>query len=295
MRRLPNLNQIKAFEAAARHLSFKDASAELFVSDAAVGHQIKALEEALDVKLFNRKTRAVELTASGAKLLPRLTAALDEIEAAAAEISNKDTGTLKLTAAPFYTNRIVLPNLPAFKADHPGIDVKIVFEDQVVDFTTSDIDGGLRYGNGDWPGLTAVFLHGDLVSPICAPSYVKGRRLPLEPDEIADMLLGVGGSGDRDWVDWFDVVGFEPPSSLNIIEYNNRARMFDLALSGNGVVLGDLKLVASDLEKGHLVRLHPAAIPRDRAMYLVYPENVRSDSIIVKFAHWLRDLVKEEP
>lgn len=294
MRRLPNLNQIKAFEAAARHLSFKDAAAELFVSDAAVGHQIKALEDALEVKLFNRKTRAVELTAAGAKFLPRLTAALDEIEAATTEISDKDSGVLKLTAAPFYTNRIVLPNLPAFRASHPGIDVKIVFEDQVVDFTTSDIDGGLRYGDGNWPGLTAVFLHGDQVSPVCAPSYVQGRKLPLEPEEIAEMLLGIGGSGDRDWKDWFDAVGYVPEPSMNIIEYNNRARMFDLALSGNGVVLGDLKLIASDIEKGHLVRLHPAAIPRDRAMYLVYPEKDRPETKMDLFAEWLRELVSDE-
>ncbi|MDG1432263.1 MAG: LysR substrate-binding domain-containing protein [Paracoccaceae bacterium] len=295
MRRLPNLNQIKAFEAAARHLSFKHAAAELFVSDAAIGHQIKALEEALGVTLFRRLTRRVELTKAGAAYLPRLTAALDEIEAVTSEITEvQEKGVLKLTAAPFYTNRIVLPNLVKFRALYPEIDVKIVFEDEVVDFAKSDIEGGLRYGDGNWPGVTSVFLHGDMVSPVCAPSYVKGRKLPLEPADIAELLLGLGGSGDQDWMDWFNAADHQLKAAPNIIEYTNRARMFDLALSGNGVVLGDLKLIESDLEKGHLVQLHPLAIPRDRSMYLVYPDSEKPNPRIAKFGGWLSDLLSKD-
>ena len=292
MRRLPNLNQVKAFEAAARHLSFKAAASELFVSSAAIGHQIKALEEALGVKLFTRLTRRVELTESGALYLPRLTSALDAIEAATSEITDEvDKGVLKLTAAPFYTNRIVLPHLGKFRVLYPEIEVRIVFEDEVVDFATSDIDGGLRYGDGKWAGVTSVFLHSDQVSPVCAPSYVEGRTLPLEPHEIAELLLGIGGSSDQDWIDWFSAVGHEFDGSTNVIEYPNRARMFDLALSGNGAVLGDLKLIESDIEKGQLVRLHPMVIPRDRAMYLVFPEREKPNPRIEKFGGWLSNLV----
>ena len=295
MRKLPNLNQIKAFEAAARHLSFKQAANELFVSDAAVGHQIKALEEALGVKLFNRLTRRVELTRAGAAYYPRLKASLDEIEAATQDIHAEQTGgTIKITAAPFYTNRLVLPRLQEFRDQNPGLDVKITFEDEVVDFATSDIDAGLRYGDGNWPGLKAQFLHGDMISPVCSPSYLEGRKLPLEPEDISRMLLGIGGHGDTDWRDWFDATGFELKDLTNIIEYPNRARMFDLALSGNGAVLGDLQLISSDLEKGNLVRLHPLAIPRPRAMYLVYPEEGKPDPRIVSFGDWLKSIVEQD-
>lgn len=295
MRKLPNLNQIKAFEAAARHLSFKKAAEELFVTDAAVGHQIKALEEALDEKLFNRLTRKVELTRAGAAYYPRLKEALDEIEAATLEIfEGQKTGTLKLTAAPFYTNRLVLPRLREFKQRHPDMEVQISFEDEVVDFRTSEIDGGLRYGTGEWPGLKAVFLHGDQVSPVCAPSYLEGRQPPLEPEEIAEMLLGIGGHGDTDWRDWFQAAGSDLGEFPNTIDYPNRARMFDLALSGNGAVLGDLQLIASDLRKGNLVRLHPLAIPRPRAMYLVYPDTGKPDPRLESFGDWLREIVADE-
>lgn len=293
MRRLPNLNQIKAFEAAARHLSFKAAAEELFVSDAAVGHQIKALEEALGEKLFFRLTRKVKLTPVGEAYLPKLSAALDQIEAATQDIlAEKETHVLKITAAPFYTNRLVLPRLPEFRALHPGLDVKIVFEDEVVDFATSDIVAGLRYGSGDWPDLHVDMLHGDVVSPVCAPSYISGRSLPLEPDEIAQMMLGVGGKWGQDWTDWFEAAGAPQTNPLNVIEYQNRARMFDLALSGNGVVLGDLSLIASDLEKGNLVRLHPLAIPRERGMFLVSPKG-KPDPKLVKFRDWLLSIVRE--
>ena len=184
----------------------------------------------------------------------------------------------------------MLPNLAAFNALHPEIEVKIVFEDQVVNFATSDIDAGLRYGDGKWTGLRAQFLHGDMVSPVCAPSYVEGRKLPLSSDEIGELLLGVGGHGDQDWADWFEAVGAEMPDRPRVVDYPNRARMFDLALSGNGVVLGDLQLIASDLEKGHLVRLHDIAMPRDRAMYLVSLEG-KPDPKLEKFGDWLMSIV----
>ncbi|MBS9717956.1 LysR substrate-binding domain-containing protein [Pseudohalocynthiibacter aestuariivivens] len=289
-RRLPNLNQLRAFEAAARHVSFKEAANELCVSQAAVSHQIKALEDYLEVQLFNRLTREVQLTETGEAYAPVLTRALDEIEGATAEVLNQRMeGTIVISAAPFYSNRLVLPRLKRFHDKNPGLRIQLRFEDDVIDFQKTDVDAGLRYGDGKWPGLAAILLHGDQIGPVCSPSFIGNKSLPLRPTEIADMTLGHIEGRMHDWFDWFKSAGIKNLPDLTTVEYKNRARMLDLALSGNGIAIADSKLTQTDEATGQLVRLHPLTVATSRGMYLVFPKSLRPDQRIVEFADWMQN------
>ncbi|MDA5094069.1 LysR substrate-binding domain-containing protein [Aliiroseovarius sp. KMU-50] len=289
MRKLPNLNQLRVFEAASRHQSFKEAANELCVTQAAVSHQIKALEEHLGVQLFRRLTREVRLTPVGAELAPTITQALDQLETATTDMaSRKMSGSLRISAAPFYTNRLVLPRLSRFHDLYPDLKVQLMFEDRLVDFQSDDLEAGLRYGDGNWPGLTALHLHGDRIGPVCAPSYVDGAPFPLPPDQIAKLTLGYIQGRETDWHDWFLAAGLEEVPQLMSVEYKNRARMLDLALSGNGVALADARLTQTDEAQGQLLRLHPMTIPSPRGMYLVFPETPHPDPRILAFAEWLK-------
>jgi len=288
-RRLPSLNQLRAFEAAARHRSFKHGAAELCVTQAAVSHQIKALEDALGTALFVRRTREVEPTAEAERLLAVLTRALDDIEAATLEASGTTlTGDLHLSAAPFYGNRWLLPRLDRFHADHPGLNVSVSLSFEVVDLAASGYDAALRFGTGEWPGLTAIRIHRDRVGPVCAPHCVAGRQLPLDPEDIAQQSLATTSRLDGEWEAWFAAADHEASGGLDLIVHRNRALAFDAALSGQAVCLADVRLSGAAEAAGHLVRLDPATVVMPRGMYLVYPDRSRPDPRVLAFADWLR-------
>jgi len=289
-RRLPSLNQLRAFEAAARHRSFKRGAAELCVTQAAVSHQVKALEAAIGLPLFVRRTREVALTAEAERLRDTLTRCLDEMEAAVLEVSGQTMlGELNISAAPFYANRWLLPRLPAFHATHPGLSVTVGLSFDLVDLATSGLDAALRYGAGDWPGLSGMLIHTDRIGPVCAPFHVRGMDLPLSPERIARLDLATSRNWQEDWQHWFRAAGHAPPGDLSLQVHDNRALAFDAALSGNAVCLADVRLTASAEAAGSLVRLSPVTIERSQRIHLVYPETSRPDPRVLAFGEWLRD------
>jgi LysR family glycine cleavage system transcriptional activator len=285
--RLPSLKQLRVFEAAVRRESFTDAADELFVTQAAVSHQIKALEADLGRSLFRRQGRGVIPTEAARIFAREIGAAFDRIQAATHQLDeNPMSGTLNISIAPFYGNRIVLPRLSRFHGLYPDIKVMPDMSSTVLDFRKSSIDAGLRYGKGIWAGVTARLMHADALVPVAAPTLVAGRKLPLSPAEIAEMMLGVVDGDEDDWPNWFAKAGFTPEKPLNMLAYGNRARVIDLAFSGHGVALADLKLTAADVAAGHLVRLNETPIRGGRAMYLVYPETEYPDPRVTAFGDW---------
>jgi len=287
--RLPSFKQLRAFEAAARHRSFKKAASELFVTQAAVSHQVKALEEMLGLGLFVRGTREVRPTDEATAYAKRLGEAFDIVATATAEIDrNRMSGTLRLSVAPFYGNRWLLPRLEGFRAAHPDLVVEAALSFDLVDFSSSDVDAAVRYGIGEWQGLHNIPIHRDLVGPVCAPKLLAGRTPPLDPAEIASMLLVTTSSWKEDWSAWFVAAGSEMPSDALIKKYDNRAFAFDAALSGNGVFLGDVRMTASDEAAGHLVRLHPLIVERPQGIHLVYPASRLRDPRIEVLGEWMK-------
>jgi LysR family glycine cleavage system transcriptional activator len=188
-RRLPNLNQLRAFEATARHLSFKDAASELFVTQAAISHQIKALEQDIGHQLFHRRGREVSLTEDARRFVADITPALDQIAKATATLKSKNiAGTLKLSTNGFLADRVIRPFLAEFKALYPDLQLDMSYARDIVDFSTADIDAALRWGEGPWKGLESILIY-DKIVPVCSPSLVEGLDLPMSAEKIAQLPL----------------------------------------------------------------------------------------------------------
>ena len=295
-RKLPPLKALQAFEAAARRESFKDAADELNVTHSAVSHQIKSLEDRLGLQLFRRKGRGVSVTDAGRAFAKELGQAFDRMEAAAAALDdNPMSGTLRVSIAPFYGNRLVLPRLSRFHQMYPDIRVEPNMSSTVLDYRKTDLDCGLRYGRGTWPGLVAVPLHFDELVPVAAPTVVEGQQLPLSPSEIAAMTLGFIDKDEEDWTNWLTLAGHKGGITGTILSYGNRARVIDLAFSGHGVALADVKLTAPDVEAGHLVRLSNHRVASRRGMWLVYPETEFPDPRVIAFGEWFKGEVEAIP
>src|SRR5438067_7988435 len=182
---LPPLSALRAFEAAARHMSFSKAADELHVTPAAISHQIHALEEDLGVRLFHRLNRSIELTASARVLLPGLSDAFAEIHASVRRLRvHNDTGTLTVTASPSIAAKWLVLRLHRFQAQHPEIDVRISTSDEIVDLTRGDFDLAIRYGTGRYPGLEIELLLRNEVFPACSPRLLEAEPPPRTPDAL---------------------------------------------------------------------------------------------------------------
>lgn len=287
-RRLPPLNQLRAFEAAARHRSFKRAAEELNVTQAAISHQIKALETGLQTPLFIRLTREVRPTPAAETLAAELTAALDRVAAAVEAVdASRRAAPLRLSSAPFFGNRWLLPRLGRFRAQRPDIVVRINLDFEVLDFATSDIDAAIRYGDGGWTGLAQERLSRDEVCPVAAPALLGGRAPPLTPQEIAALPLAMSTDRPEEWTDWFAAAGAPDVALCAAVQFSNRALTHDFALSGNGAAIADLRITELDVQAGRLIRLHPTTVTREMGMFLVYPIDRRRDPRITALAQWL--------
>ncbi len=281
-RRLPSLNQLRAFEAAARHESIKDGAEELCVTPTAVGHQIKALEHSLNSLLFHRKTRKIVLTDEGRELAETIGQALDLLEDAAERARTSDlSGTLKITVAPFFGNRWLLPRLPEFHAMYPDISIKPFLSFDYVDLEKSGFDAAVRYGAGDWEGLSSTLIYRDLIRPVCAPQLVQGLKLPMAANDILGLPIACARNWRDDWRDWARKAGAEIGEGRNIVEYESRAFMFDAALSGQAVILADLRMTAADEHAGRLVHLNPLTVERPQGIHVVTGER-KSDPRVAR-------------
>nr|WP_309503629.1 LysR substrate-binding domain-containing protein [uncultured Roseovarius sp.] len=287
-RRLPSLNQLRAFEAAARHESIKLGAEELCVTPAAVGHQIKALEQSLNTALFHRKTRKIILTDAGRALAATVGQALDDLETAAAKARTSDlSGCLRITVAPFFGNRWLLPRLPRFLALHPGMTIKPSLSFDYENLENTDFDAAVRFGAGAWEGLSSTLIFRDQVRPVCAPQLVEGIGLPMAPEDILDLPLACAHHWRDDWVAWAEAAGAGTRKSVNAFTYESRAFMFDAALSGQSVILADPRMTSADEQAGRLIHLNPLTVERPHGIHIVTDSRI-SDPRIDLFAEWLK-------
>src|SRR6202522_3263156 len=213
--RLPSLNGLRAFEAAARHLSFTNAAAELNVTQTAISHQIRRLEQELGVRLFVRQNRALTLTAEARDYLPGVRAAFNDLRLATDRLLRKDNDhVLTVSTLASLAAKWLLPRLSAFQEQHPGIDVRITTSSSLVDFKRGDVDDSIRYGRGQWPGLRADWLMADQLFPVCSPALVTGAKPLRCPEDLADQtLLHTSGGYDDDWRLWLTAAGL--PTNLS--------------------------------------------------------------------------------
>ncbi len=291
-RRLPNLNQLRAFEATARHLSFKKAAAELFVTQAAISHQVKALEQDIGRQLFVRRGREVSLTEEARQFLAEISPAFDQIAQATTTLKSKDiAGTLKLSMAGFFAVRVVRPHLPEFKALYPDLQLEFSYSRDIVDFSTADIDAAVIYGVGARKGLVSIPICNERTA-VCAPGLLDGLDPPVSVEQIARLPLATTKGHTTGWIDWFAAAGIDDTSGFDFIEFDNGGLGFDFANTGEGVALvADIPLIKHELSTGSLVIINPLTVTLDYGIYLFFPEKQRSDPRILAFADWLKSLV----
>jgi LysR family glycine cleavage system transcriptional activator len=291
-RRLPNLKHLRAFEAAARHLSFKQAADELSVTQAAISHQIKALEEHFGVRLFHRMNRQVMLTDAATALADEITQSLDRISTASTRFQARTlTGTIRISVTPFYANRMILPHLDEFLAGFPDLRIDFDLSYQIADFAQSGLDGALRYGLSDRPGAHMQLIHLDRVVPVTSPALVRGTTLPMSPEQIAKLPLAAVEGQERYWRQWFEAAGQKMPKDCAVSHHQQRALALDFALAGNAVALADLPLIRNELANGSLVCLSEASVALDRGIHLAVPEGPFRDPRLVAFGDWLKERV----
>jgi len=189
-RRLPPLNALRAFEAGARHLSFTLAAAELNVTQAAVSHQVRGLEDALGVKLFERRTRQLELTVAGRRLLPTVSEAFDRIAATVADLRLSELDApLSVTVTPHFGARWLAGRLSHFWRNHPEIDLRLHHSNRVLDLSQGEVDLGIRFGRGVWPGVVAEKLVPVERVPVCSPALLEGPHRLREPNDLVHHVL----------------------------------------------------------------------------------------------------------
>ncbi len=295
--RLPSLNGLRAFEAAARHLSFTQAAAELNVTQTAISHQIRRLEEELGIRLFIRKNRALALTPKARDYLPGVRAAFNDLRLATDQLLRKDDDhVLTVSTLASLAAKWLLPRLTAFQEAHPGIDVRITTSTALVDFRGGDVDAAIRYGRGNWQGLRAEWLMADDFFPVCSPALLNGKR-PLKcPEDLRDHMLLHTSTNSDDWRQWLTAAGL--PSDISKqpgITFDLILMTVQAAIDGIGVAMGRTSYVQDDIAKGRLVVPFKIALPVDAGFYLVSPEGVAEPPKLRAFRQWLIASAKNTP
>lgn len=293
-RKLPPLNSLRAFEAAARHLSFTKAAEELHVTPAAVSHQIKALEDYCGAALFRRMTRALMLTEVGRAALPHLSDGFDKLAQGAALLAPAaPSRVLTVSVSPSFCAKWLVPRLDRFRAAEPGIDIRIDATDVMADFVSGGVDLALRYGQGDYPGLVSERLMSEAVFPVLSPSLLARQPLATPADLRHHTLLHVFWKMADDkapsWRMWLKAAGVDGLDAERGPRFNMDNLAVQAAIEGQGVALANGAIVAADLAAGRLVRPFPP--DKDErtvfSYYLVYPETHAASEKVRAFRKWV--------
>ncbi len=283
--RLPPMQALRAFEAAAREKSLTRAADALHVTHGAISHQIKALEQDLGVALVERAGRGIRLTDEGERFATRVRAAFAELAAAVQEMEQRSNPRrLRVSCTPSFGARWLLPRIGRFVADNPDIDLDINATNALADFTRGDADVAIRYGFGHWPGLDAEHLTDDAFFPVCSPQIPGGP--PKRPEDLAKYTLLRGE--DEYWKPWFDAVGLDWPEPERGTIFSDSSHLLQAAADGQGVALARRTLIGKDLHNGVLMRPFDVEVPAPRRFYLVYPQRLRDAPKLEAFRTWLR-------
>lgn len=285
-RRLPPLNALKAFEAAARSESFTRAAQELSVTQGAVSHQVKALEATLGIKLFNRERQRLVVTEAGRDYLAVVRDALDRIAAGTERLMQRQSaGVLTVSTSADFAAKWLVYRLGRFAENHPGIDLRVSAAAHQVDFAREDVDVAVRHGDGKWPALDVVRLCSERLFPVCSPKLVGGRnRIAAAADLLKFPLLRLDDW--KTWTKWFAAAGVVDPVAHGPV-LNRASMLIDAAVDGQGIALARTALAAWDLINGRLVRPIDVSLKMSNTYWIVCPKATSSVPKIATFRKWL--------
>lgn len=293
--RLPPLNALKAFEAAARHLSFTKAADELDVTPGAISQQIRIMEEYTGVPLFRRTGRQVLLTDSAQAALPLVRDAFDKLsEAGRVMKAPARKGKVMISCAPSFAAKWLAPKLDSFHLAHPEIEVWVSADMALSDFTGGDIDLGVRYGRGVYEGLKSEKLMEETVLPVCSPRLMSSADPIRRPEDLIHHTLLHDESSEKDpscpdWSSWLRARGVSGVDGTRGPRFNQAMLVIEAAATGRGIALAKRAIAAADLASGRLVAPFPdGSTVIDFSYYIVWPKG-RSQSIEVRtFIKWLK-------
>ncbi len=304
--RLPPLNALRAFEAAARHLSFKKAAVELHVTPGAVSHHVKLLEDYLGMPLFRRLTRALVLTAEAQAMLPKVREGLDNLASAVDRVRNRgEAGTLTVMAPPNFATRWLVPRLGRFTVAHPELDLHVASRPNMIDSHDHDRliavahDGGdemplvmIRYGAGRYPGAHVEQIFSADYVPVCSPALLEGAQALKSPKDLRHHTLlhddNLIEEGVRPaWSDWLEAAGVTDVDATRGPHFSDASLAMEAAIEGLGVTLALKPLVIGDVESGRLAVPFDLSVPTSFSYYLVTPEAYAAHRGASAFRAWV--------
>jgi len=294
MVRLPSLETLRIFAVAARHLSFTRAADELHLTQSAISHRVRALEEELGVLLFDRLTRRIELTRAGEALAQRVEKAVADIARAIADLNPVgETSRLTITMGPSVASRLLVPRLQQFLAQNPDMELQLISDPRLIDLRAAGVDLAIRFGRGAYPGYAVTKLMPDFVFPVCSPAFMAQHgpvatieallALPLLHDSSA-----VSEDSGSDWRSWLDHLGRPEAACGDGQRFSDARLVIEAAVHGLGVAMARASLVADHMASGTLVCPLRRVAPTTFAYYLVGLAEAASREKIERFTRWLR-------
>jgi len=295
---IPGTRALKALDAAARHLNFTRAADELGLTPAAISHQVKEIEEQLGLTLFSRTSRTVQLTPAGAVVHEAAVEALDLLVRAVAKARKMSRGLaeLKVSSDATFASKWLMPRIDGFRKAHAEVELRFDISSQLRDFEQDDIDMGIRFGAGKYPGLIAERLFDNVIIPVCSPRLLKSGPPLKEPRDLLNHTLvhiewSRQGVTWPNWRMWMAAAGVEDFDDRSCVLFDDSSHCVQAAIDGSVVALADFAMVAADLSAGRLIRPFELGIkmPSDFAYHLVYPTASADDPRIVAFRDWILD------
>ncbi len=289
---LPPLEPCVAFDAAARHLSFTRAAAELNLSQAAVSQQIRNLETFLGVELFVRAHRRVRLSPAGKEFQHTVSGLLKQLASAANDIKTPSNKTrLTIAVDQSVASMWLMPRLAHFQENNPGIAVRLIASDDEADCLHPDVHVAIIHGSGDWPHHQSTRLFDEEIFPVCSPAYLNGRdTVPLH--QLVEESLLEQDDDHWDWMNWRTWLSHNDmhlPKSYRGFQVNSYPLMIDAARHGQGIALGWRYLVDASIEDGTLVRPCTQTVKTGFGYYLVQQHNAASQPAVSRFCHWAKE------
>jgi len=297
--RLPPLKALRAFEASARQLSFTRAAEELFVTQAAISHQIKSLEDHLSIKLFMRKNRSLLLTEEGQSYYMDIKDIFNSLHDATERLLARGAkGAITVSSQASFAIQWLVPRLTAFNGLHPDIDVRIKAVDQAENSLTEDVDVAIYYGRGSWPNIHADKLQTEYLIPVCSPllqqnNLINGKPALLSIDDLDKHNL-LHDTSRKDWKRWFKQVGVKGTNVNHGPIFSHSAMVLQAALHGQGIALAYSVLAKPDIDSGRLVCPFNDVLVSKNAYYIVCRESQKDLGKIEAFRQWLLDMVANE-
>jgi LysR family glycine cleavage system transcriptional activator len=281
------LTALPAFDAAARHLSFTKAAAELSVTHGAISRAVRNLEERLGTLLFERGTRSVQLTPAGVAYAAEIGMALDRVAAATiAATASRSSGILNVSTSDGFAGRWLVPRLHRFHRANPDIDVRLSTSGTFADFIRDGIDIAIRFGSGGYEGVVSEFLSGEDVSPVCSPELLEGEHPLRTPEDLRHHRL-IHDNFRIDWATWLQAACVSDVNADGGVRFDSAAYAVEAAIHGEGVLLGRSALVSADVAAGRLVRPFDLALKSRWSYYVVYPDGALRQRKVRTFRDWI--------